>query len=85
MVIPTCFSNTPARYEISVCVLVPFFELKLSAFLFGITEHLPTTLQDKGINIDDSFMVVKLLLQTLQRLKTDCEIGRFFKSVKANF
>ena len=60
-----------------------FFGLKISVLLFGITEQLSTTIQGREINVDDSFKAVKLCLQTLRRLRTDCEFGRFFKSVKA--
>ena len=55
-----------------------FFGLKLSVLLFGITDQLSTILQGREINADDSFMAVKLCLQTLQRLRTDCEFGRLF-------
>ena len=64
-------------------MFVAFFDLKLSVLLFGITKQLSTTLQGREINVDDSFMAVKLYLQTLQRLRTVCEFGTFFKSVKA--
>lgn len=60
-----------------------FFGLKLSVLLFGITEQLSTTLQGREINVDDSFMAVKLCLQTMQRLRTNCEFGRFFENVKS--
>ena len=57
--------------------------MKLSVLLFGITEQLSRTLQGREINVDDSFMAVKVCLQTLQRLRTDCEFERFFKGVEA--
>ena len=78
-------SDACSRRASGVAILMEkfqtFFGLKLSVLLYGITEQLSTTLQGREINVDDSFMTVKLCLQTLQRLRTDSEFGRFFKSV----
>ena len=44
-----------------------YFGLKLSFFLFSISEQLSITLQGKSITVDDCFMAVTLCFRSLKR------------------
>ena len=59
-----------------------YFGLKLSFFLFSITEQLSTTLQGKSINVDDCFKAVNLCIRALKRHRTDSSFHSFFEGVK---
>ena len=58
------------------------FWLKLSFFLFSITEQLSITLQDKSITADDCFMAVTLCIRSLKQHRTDSLFRSFFEGVK---
>ena len=59
-----------------------YFGLKLSFFLFTITEQLSITFQGKSITVDDCFMAVTLCIRSLKRHQTDSLFHSFFEGVK---
>ena len=59
-----------------------YFGLRLSIFIFSITENLSITLQGVNTNVDDCFTAVNATIEALTWYRTDEQFSRFFESVK---
>ena len=59
-----------------------YFGVKLSVFIFSITEQMSTTLQKKDTSVQDGYYVAEVTLRALSRLRTDQRFASFFSSVK---
>ena len=59
-----------------------YFGVKLSVFIFSITEQMSTTLQKKDTSVQDGYYVAEVILRALSRLRTDQRFASFFSSVK---
>ncbi len=60
-----------------------YFGLKLSVFIFSITENLSVTLQGVDTNVDDCFTAVNASIEALNNYRNDEHFTKFFESVKS--
>jgi len=59
-----------------------YFGLKLSAFIFSITEYVSITLQGVDPNVDDCFTTINASIEALTQYRMDEQFTKFFESVK---